>query len=136
MIVHEFNVRWTLGGPAKAKPVLIVDPNAVLSFAVTLQRFHPVARWRAQELERFSSIQLRRLSRRSFSGRREPLALATQLNLELLNEMAAVISVQKHPGTANPSEGHERGHFQKPEKENDCENRYLERVVGGQPSYQ
>jgi len=86
MIVHEFNVRWTLGGPAKAKPVLIVDPNAVLSFAVTLQRFQPVARWRAQELERFSSIQLRQLSRRSL--------------------------------------------------ENDCENRYLERVVGGQPSHQ
>ena len=76
MIVQEFNVRRSLRGPAKAKVVLVVDPNTELSFAVTFRRLQPVARRRAQELKGLSGVQLRQLSSRSFSDRRESLALA------------------------------------------------------------
>ena len=56
MIVHEFNVRRSLSGPAKAEAVLVIDPNTELSFAVTFQRFQPVTRQRAQELKGWSGL--------------------------------------------------------------------------------
>ena len=77
MIVHEFYVRWPLSGPAKAKAVLVVDPNAELSFALTFQRFQPVTRRRAQELKGLRCVELRQLPSRGFNNGRKSLALAS-----------------------------------------------------------
>ena len=51
MIVHKLNFRRALTGPAKAKSVLVIDPNAELPFALTFQCFEPVA-WRERKNSR------------------------------------------------------------------------------------
>jgi len=48
MVVHDFNVNGIAIHPSKAYSPLIVDPNAVLSFSVSPQRFQPVRRWNSQ----------------------------------------------------------------------------------------
>lgn len=45
MIVDDFYITRTSRGPDEANAPLIVDPDAVLSRAVTAKRFEPVARW-------------------------------------------------------------------------------------------
>jgi hypothetical protein len=42
---------------------LIVDPNAVLAFPVSLERFQSISRWATQVVQMFSSFQLIQLSR-------------------------------------------------------------------------
>ena len=37
VVVHDLNLGWTELCPDKAHPVLIVDPNAILPAAITLQ---------------------------------------------------------------------------------------------------
>jgi hypothetical protein len=46
--VHNFNVGWTIGGPDKAKPPLIIDPNAMLPFPISLQRLEAIPRRRTK----------------------------------------------------------------------------------------
>ena len=48
MVIDEFHVRRTLGGPPKAQTKLIVDADAVLPLPIALQRFEPVAGQRRQ----------------------------------------------------------------------------------------
>lgn len=45
MVVHDFNISWAVVGPSEADAELIIDPDAVLAFAVALQGFQPVAWW-------------------------------------------------------------------------------------------
>ncbi len=45
MVIHDFDVGWTGGGPTKTHAVLIVNPNAVLCDPLTLERFQS-ATWR------------------------------------------------------------------------------------------
>lgn len=73
----RLHVRRPLIGPAKAKTVLVIDPNTELPFSLTLQRFQPVARRRAQEFKGLRRIQLRQLPSCDFNNRRKSLALAS-----------------------------------------------------------
>ena len=77
MIVPDLHVRRPFIGPAKANAVLVIDPNTELSFSLTLQRFQPVARRRAQEFKSLRCIELRQLPSCDFSYRRKSLALAS-----------------------------------------------------------
>ncbi len=44
MIVNDFDVSGAFFGPAKANPLLVIDPNAVLDLAAAFQRLKPVVR--------------------------------------------------------------------------------------------
>jgi hypothetical protein len=44
MIVHDLNVHGVTIPPAETDSPLVIDPDAVLSFALTLERFQPVGR--------------------------------------------------------------------------------------------
>jgi len=43
MIIGQFHISRIPGFPAKANPVLVINPNAVLPRPVSLQRLKPVA---------------------------------------------------------------------------------------------
>jgi hypothetical protein len=44
VVVDNFNVARAASGPYEADAVLVIDPDAVLAFTVTYQRFETVAR--------------------------------------------------------------------------------------------
>jgi len=44
MVVHDLDVEGIAVAPAEADPVLVIYPDAVLAFAITLQGFQSVAR--------------------------------------------------------------------------------------------
>ena len=48
MVIDDFYIMGILPIPAEAYPVFIVDPDAMLTRTVTLERFEPVARREAQ----------------------------------------------------------------------------------------
>ena len=62
VVIHYLDADRACVGPHKADSPLNVDPNAVLSFSVALQRFQVVARGRLHEIQRLSRIQLREFS--------------------------------------------------------------------------
>jgi hypothetical protein len=62
VVVRDFNVVGIAVLPAEAYPVLLVDPNAMLTLAVTCQPFQPVPRWDAQLRESTDPVKLRQLS--------------------------------------------------------------------------
>src|SRR5260370_42263876 len=51
VIVHYFNVMRLAIPPDEADPPLIVDPNTVLSSAISLERFEMVPRWNTKIIE-------------------------------------------------------------------------------------
>jgi hypothetical protein len=57
MVVYDFNVYGIAIDPNEAYSPLIVDPDAVLSFPVSTQRFQPVRRWNTQVVYRSSIVQ-------------------------------------------------------------------------------
>lgn len=81
MIVHDFHFKRIRVGPAEADAPLIVDSNAVLSFAVTPQSLETVAR---------NSPEIRKGGRRMnlielpFRNRGNALELSTELAPEHL----------------------------------------------------
>jgi hypothetical protein len=48
MVVHDFYVNSITIHPDEANSPLIIDPDAVLSFSVSPQRFQSVRRWNTQ----------------------------------------------------------------------------------------
>jgi len=58
MVVHDFYVVGVAIAPHKANPPPIVDANAVLPFAVPVQRFEAVARRRGEVAQVGGDIQL------------------------------------------------------------------------------
>jgi hypothetical protein len=48
MIIHDLNIARVPILPAKANPPLIVDADAVLTGATSLERFQPVGGWNTQ----------------------------------------------------------------------------------------
>ena len=60
MIVHDFYIdrSWRAIRPLETDPPLIIDPHAVLAFAVALQRFEPIARKRREIPDRRGGFQL------------------------------------------------------------------------------
>lgn len=51
MIVHDFNVMCLAVAPHETDPPLVVDPDAMLSCAITFERFKAIAGWNAQILQ-------------------------------------------------------------------------------------
>jgi hypothetical protein len=45
MIINDRDISGAVVGPIKANAVLLIDPYAVLSFAVARQGFKSIARW-------------------------------------------------------------------------------------------
>jgi len=70
VVVDDFHVRRTIVGPPEANPELVVDPDTVLSFPITLQRLQPIARRRSQELQGVRSIKHREFTRRVSTQRK------------------------------------------------------------------
>jgi hypothetical protein len=59
MVIDDLNIyrAWRSGRPFKAYPPLIIDADAILAFAVALQRFKTVAGQRRKVLDRRSRFQ-------------------------------------------------------------------------------
>ena len=57
MVVSQLHIPRLAPIPAKANPVLVVHPDAVLSCPVTLERFQPVTRRNAQVIQCRGSMQ-------------------------------------------------------------------------------
>lgn len=62
MVVDDFHVFGTGGGPDEAHTPLPIDTDTVLSRAVVLQGLQLVSRWRTQERQRMRGIELRQLA--------------------------------------------------------------------------
>lgn len=72
MIVHDLDVGWTGGRPAKANSKLIVHADAMLSGAVTCQGFQTIARRNSKILEKRRDLQLPKLAPRGGLHIHEP----------------------------------------------------------------
>ena len=57
MVVKDLNLRWPDVSPGEADSVLVVDPDAELSFPVPFQRFQSVCRRNPEILQRAGRIQ-------------------------------------------------------------------------------
>ena len=55
MIVDDFDLKGVSVAPAEADPPLVVDPDAVLPFALARQAFQPIA-WRGREIVQAAGI--------------------------------------------------------------------------------
>src|SRR5665213_2342124 len=57
VIVHDLDIGRTGHGPHKAHPPLVVDANAPLTDASALERFEPISRRRADEIQGLGCVQ-------------------------------------------------------------------------------
>ncbi len=71
VVVHDFDVRWAGGGPAKADAVLIVDPDTVLTGAITLESLQAISGRHAQVIEPPGDLELAQLASRHGGDVRE-----------------------------------------------------------------
>jgi hypothetical protein len=89
MVIHHFNIMRGAIAPDKAKPPLIIDPDAMLPSAITFQRFKPIVRRYAKILQAYRSIQhaqlasrdgqnIRRKALRDLSQKHQRCALASE----------------------------------------------------------
>jgi hypothetical protein len=62
MVIYNLNIKYISGCPSKAYTPLLVDTDAELTRAVSLQRFQAVARWGAEKIKSRRSIQLDQLA--------------------------------------------------------------------------
>jgi hypothetical protein len=62
MVIDDLNVLGSTARPAKADSPLVVDPNAVLTLAVTLERFEAISGWNTQVVELACDFQLTQLA--------------------------------------------------------------------------
>jgi hypothetical protein len=58
VVVDDLDVFWAEGRPYKTNAELIVDPDAVLTSAILLQSFKPIARRNAQIVQSPGYVQL------------------------------------------------------------------------------
>jgi len=71
VIVNNFNILGTCASPAKAEPVLIIDPYAVLTDPIAFERFESVARRNPQVIEAGRNLKLPQLPQRDSFKRDE-----------------------------------------------------------------
>jgi hypothetical protein len=85
VIVHDLYVMRIAGTPPETNPPLIIDPDAVLTGPVALQRLKPIAWWDAQEFQGGRSMNLQQLPVRHplYIGRKAPTMLALKELLRL-----------------------------------------------------
>lgn len=62
VVIHNFHAVGTIVMPGKAHAPLIIDANAVLAFAVALQRLQQVARRNAKTVQFSGRVQLQQLA--------------------------------------------------------------------------
>ena len=70
MIVSNFYGIGVVPAPFKTNPVLIIDPDAVLSFPVAVKLFQAVSRGDSQIIKRLRAIEHGQFSFRHGGGRR------------------------------------------------------------------
>lgn len=64
MVINNLDIKCRMIKPAKTYPPLTIDSNAPLSLSITLKRFKPIARWNAQFINSFCSVQKLKLAPR------------------------------------------------------------------------
>ena len=64
MIIDDFDVLSAGIGPSETHPELIVNPDAVLSFSISLKSFQTIPRWNAKIIQPPSDFQLAKLASR------------------------------------------------------------------------
>ena len=57
MIVHDLDIVRVSARPTEAEPPLVIDPDAVLTCAISQQFFEPIRRWHHQISKRGCCIQ-------------------------------------------------------------------------------
>jgi hypothetical protein len=62
VVVNDFNVTRIAVGPAETDPVLVIDPDAVLTESITLQHLQPISGWCSEETECGRGMQLGKLA--------------------------------------------------------------------------
>ena len=65
MIVHDFNIEDFAFPPGKTNPPLVVDSDAVLALAITLEGFEPISRRHLQIIEATRLVKVQELSARN-----------------------------------------------------------------------
>jgi hypothetical protein len=80
VIVDNLNVISIAGAPSETDAPLVVDPDAVLAGSIAFQRFEPIARRDAQEIQSRRSIDLQQFSMRNslHVGRKASAMLAQE----------------------------------------------------------
>src|SRR5438552_1989796 len=76
VIIDNLHVCWAFARPTKTDAKLIVNPNAVLTSAITLQRLQAIARRRTQKVECMCCVKLRQLPNRNSNDARKPPAFS------------------------------------------------------------
>jgi len=72
MIIDDFDIRRSSGGPSKANAELIIHSDAVLACAVAFQHFKVVARRHTEVLQLAGNLQLPQLPPRDRSNIHPP----------------------------------------------------------------
>jgi len=72
VVVHDFNLVRAILSPNKAHTPLVIDADAVLSFAVTLQRFKSIPRGNPQAGQFGTRVQLQQFATRNSFDVPEP----------------------------------------------------------------
>jgi hypothetical protein len=81
MVISDFNLPGIAIAPYKADPVLVIDPNAILSGAITFERFQSIA-WKDRKIrERTGCMNLHELSLDNLRNPAEPLRIPASENL-------------------------------------------------------
>jgi hypothetical protein len=62
VVIHDLDIFGAAGSPPEAHPKLIIDPDAVLPGAITLQGFEPIARRDPQVLQPAGDLKLPKLA--------------------------------------------------------------------------
>jgi hypothetical protein len=81
VIISDLNIKSIACLPAKANPILIVDSDAVLSRAISLQRLQAIRWWRRQVPKFFGAVDLNQFPKRDRkNGLKSPHAALPEEN--------------------------------------------------------
>ena len=86
VVVGHFNVEWTGFTPAKADPILLVDPNTVLPGPVAAERLESIARRNLQFFQRIYRVKLIQLSCRN-PPQRSRTSLSGSLGVDAVEDV-------------------------------------------------
>jgi len=62
MIINNFNIKGIIPIPHETDAIPAIDPDAVLPFPVTQQRFQPVSGWRPEIIQACRRVEPKQLS--------------------------------------------------------------------------
>jgi hypothetical protein len=52
MVIHNLDIDWARFRPSETNSILVIDMDAVLSFALSCKRFQSITGWNAQFVKR------------------------------------------------------------------------------------